>query len=120
MISDNGSQFISEQTQKFACSKGITWKFNLTPAHWCGGIYERLVRSTKRCLKKMLFRSYLTYEEVQTVLSEIQLIINNRPLTLLSEEPGQITLTPNHMLFGRRLELESGDQCKLPMDSNLF
>lgn len=69
-------------------------------------MFERLVRSTKRCLKKILFRSYLHFEEVLTVLREIQCTINNRPLTFLYEEPGDVPLTSSHLLFGRTLDSE--------------
>ena len=62
-----------------------------------------VLRSTKRCLKKTLQNSRLTYEQVLTILSEIQVQINNRPLTFLYEEPGDEVLTPNHLLFGRKL-----------------
>ena len=52
ILSDNGSQFISSETQNFIAQKGITWKFNLVAAPWWGGLFERFVRSIKRCLKK--------------------------------------------------------------------
>ena len=97
-LSDNGSQFTSSDTQSFAANRRIDWKLNLAAAPWWGGIFERLVRSMKRCLKKVLFKSYLTYEEILTVLAEIQSIINNRLLTFLYEEPGEVTFTPNYLL----------------------
>ena len=40
------------------------------------------------------------FEELQTVLFEIELIINNKPLTYVY--PNTIE-TPNHVLFGRKL-----------------
>lgn len=109
IISDNGTQFKSEETQGFAGKRRIQWKFNLVAAPWWGGMFERMVRSTKRCLKKMLLRSYLNYEELQTVLAEIQCTLNNRPLTFMYEEPGGIPLTPNHLLYGRSLDREQKD-----------
>ena len=54
MISDPGSAFVAEQTQRFAADRGITWKFNLDGASWFGGIWERIVASVKRCLKKVV------------------------------------------------------------------
>ena len=99
IISDNGTQFTAEETKRFASKRRIKWKFNLAAAPWWGGMFERMVRSTKRCLKKILLRSYLNYEELLTVLSEIQSTLNNRPLTFMYEEPGEIPLTPNHLLW---------------------
>ena len=109
IISDNGTQFKSEETQGFASNRHIQWRFNLAAAPWWGGMFERMVRSTKRCLKKILLRSYLNFEEMQTVLAEITCTLNNRPLTFMYEEPGEIPLTPNHLLYGRTLDAEQMD-----------
>ena len=45
------------------------------------------------------------FEELQTVLFEIELIINNAPLSLTYVYPNsiKICLTTNHFLFGRQL-----------------
>ena len=75
----------------------------MAAAPWWGGLFEILVRSTERCLKKCLGRSRLTHEEIITLLAEIEAVINNRPLTFLYEEPGDQPVTPNHSLFGRKL-----------------
>ena len=107
ILSDNGTQFIADETQQFAISKGIKWKFNPPASPWWGGIFERLVRCVKRCLKKVLGNSKLTYEELLTILLEIEVVLNNRPLTFTYENPGDEVLTPSHLLFGRRLELQA-------------
>ena len=52
--SDNGSTFKSEELKKLLAEHNIDWKFNVALAPWWGGFFERLVRSTKRCLKKTL------------------------------------------------------------------
>ena len=46
-------------------------------------IYEKIVISVKRCLKKILGKNTVTYEELQTILYETEIIFNKRPLTLL-------------------------------------
>ena len=58
-------------------------------------------------MKKQLEKQKLTYEELQTVLLEIENIINNRPLTYLYPCDIEQCLTPNHLLFGRRLHNQS-------------
>ena len=45
----------------------------------------------------------LTYEELETVLVEIESIINCRPLTYLFEDEAEEALTPSHLAIGRRL-----------------
>ena len=47
----------------------------------------------------------LTCEEMLTILAKIQTVINDCPLTFLYEDPGEQVLTPNHLLFGRRMNL---------------
>ena len=73
-------------------------------AAWWGGFGERLARSTKTCIRKVLGGAYLTYEEMHTVLTETEAVINSRPLTYLhtdSEDPSP--LTPAHFLIGQRI-----------------
>ena len=106
ILSDNGSNFTADETQQFVKFKNVDWKFNPPASPWWGGVYERIVRSVKRCLKKILGKNTVTYEELQTILYEIELVLNNRPLTFTYENPNDAVLTPNHLLFGRRLNTE--------------
>jgi len=68
-----------------------------------GGFFERMIKSTKRCLKKTLGKARLTYEELLTVLTEIECILNSRPLTYLYPDDLEEPLTPSHLISGRRL-----------------
>ena len=70
-------------------------------------MFEGMIRSMKKCLKKLLGRSKVGYEQLQTLLAEIQTLLNNRPLTFLYDEPAEEVLTPNHLLFGRKINLEN-------------
>ena len=49
----------------------------------------------------------LNYDEMMTLLLEIELIVNNRPITYVYPNELQECLTPNHLLFSRRLESKS-------------
>ena len=44
-----------------------------------GRFFERLVRSFKRCLKKTLRTARVTYEELSTILIEVEGALNSRP-----------------------------------------
>ena len=105
MITDNGSVFTAKETQKFASDRGIHWKLNLDDALWFSGVWERLVASVKRCLKKVVGTKKLTYVELQTLVCEIESILNNRPIGTDYDDDTEVILTPNHLLFGRRLEM---------------
>ena len=62
-----------------------------------------MIKCTKRCLKKTLGNARLTYEELMTVLSEVECILNSRPLTYLYPDDLEEPLTPSHLISGRRL-----------------
>ena len=40
-----------------------------------------MVRSTKRCLRKIVGRVRLSYDEMQMVIVEIEAIVNSQPLS---------------------------------------
>ncbi|XP_065665416.1 uncharacterized protein LOC136086850 [Hydra vulgaris] len=107
IISDNGSCFTADETQQFTSSRGILWHFNVAAAPWWGGFFERMVRSVKRVLRKILKTARLSYEEVLTILAEIEVVTNNRPLTFSYEEPEDEPLSPNHLVFGKRISSET-------------
>ena len=64
-----------------------------------------MVRSIKRCLRKVVGRTTLNFEELVTLLIEIESIINCRPLTFVYDDQEGISyaLTPAHLIYGRRL-----------------
>ena len=89
--------------QKFLLDHRITWRFNLERAPWCGSFFERLIRCVKRCLKKILRNTRLTYEELLTVVVDIECVLNSRPLTFVHSEDMEEPLTPSHLMLGRRI-----------------
>ena len=68
IVSDNGKTFVDYSVQKYVNSKNINWKFNVPTASWWGGVFEVLVKLTKKCLRKTLGNAHL--EELETVLVE--------------------------------------------------
>ncbi|XP_057290228.1 uncharacterized protein LOC130612911 [Hydractinia symbiolongicarpus] len=104
--SDNGSNFISKEVQHFASSHGIKWCFNIEAAPWQGGYFERLIQSLKRCLKKVLFKTLVDYEEMLTILSAIERILNNRPLTFIYDDVNESPLTPNQLIYGKNVSID--------------
>ncbi|KXJ24267.1 uncharacterized protein LOC110248629 [Exaiptasia diaphana] len=119
IISDNAKTFIAgaqerttlttnilkaAESQRFLANNGIKWKFITQRAPWWGGFYERLVGLTKRRLKKSIGNASLTYIELLTLLTEIEAVLNSRPLTYpytdINDGP---PLTPANFLCGHRL-----------------
>ena len=70
---------------------------------WGGGFFERMIHSLKSYLKKVLKNARLTYEELLTVITEIELVLNSRPLTYLHFDDVEEPLTLSHLVVGRRL-----------------
>lgn len=90
--------------KEFFSSRTIEWKFIIERAAWYGGWWERLVRSTKTCLKKCIGRAFLTYNELETTLIETEALINSRPITYSFNDLNEPRpLSPSEFLVGRRL-----------------
>ena len=98
----------------------VEWNFNLEKAPWWGGLFERLFKSTKRCLRKMLGQARLSGDEMHTTIIEVESILNSRPLTYMSSADVEEPLTPSHLLVGRRLLSLSDDLTYLEDDDPNF
>ena len=101
----------------FLTAKRMKWRFNLERSPWWGGYFERMLGSVKRCLKKVLGNAKLNFDELLTIITEIESTLNNRPLTYIYDEIGHHPLTPSHLVYGRRLpQLSEGSE----FNSNYF
>ena len=114
IISDNGKTFKSSSklisnifedpvVKEHFLEQRIEWAFNLEKAPWWGGMFERMVKSAKRCLKKTIRRACLNYDELLTVITEVEAVLNSRPLSYVSSEDLEEPLTPSHLLVGFRV-----------------
>ena len=96
VITDKGSVFTAAETQTFMSNRLVNWKFTLDGAPWQGGVWERLVGSVKRCIKKVVGVRTLSYVELQTIVAEVENILNNRPIDADYEDDFEDIITPNH------------------------
>jgi hypothetical protein len=71
-----------------------------------------MIKSSKRCLKKTLKNARLSYDELNTVLTEVESVLNSRPLTYVESGEMEEALTPSHLLIGRRSILMSNSRCE--------
>ena len=95
----------SSEVIRFLGNRGVTWKFIVERAPRWGSFWERLIQSVKRSLRKSIGRSNLTYEQLSTLMVEVESIINSHPLTYILDDQDGITgcLTPSHLLNGRKI-----------------
>ena len=110
IYSDNAKSFISgvHVLEKVLASNEFKDRFSIynikhikIPLYspWIGATWERLIRTVKSCLKKTIGRTKLEYFRLKTVLSDIQLSINCRPLTYrCADDNGLEVITPNKFL----------------------
>ena len=57
---------------------GIEWSFNPPTASHYGGVWERLIRSVRQVLNNTLQQHSIDDEGLQTLLCEVEAILNNR------------------------------------------
>ena len=69
------------------------------------------MRSTKRCLTKIIGRALLSYDELATIITEVESVINSRPLTYVLDDSDGVSypLTPSQLINGRNLSSVPND-----------
>ena len=99
----------SEQLHEHLTKENINWKFNLPKAPWWGGHFERLIGVIKQALYKSLKKTSLRSSELEEVLLDIEIDMDNRPLTYTEEDIQRPILTPNSTILGRDTKMVDGN-----------
>ncbi|XP_030758318.1 uncharacterized protein LOC115884017 [Sitophilus oryzae] len=120
IYTDNGTNFVGSRNElqnvysflrdsktqssfsDYFVDKGIRWHFIPPRSPHFGGIWEAVIKSAKYHIKRIVGLQVLTYEELETVVVQIESCLNSRPLTPLSENPDDLN-TPGHFLIGTSL-----------------
>ena len=70
---------------------------------------DKYEHSTRQYKTTDTCKSLVSYEELLTILIEIQRIFNNRPLTFVNDDVNEEILTPNHLVFGKAVNYVHDD-----------
>ena len=99
LLKDKSQQDITD----FCSSQGITWKFIPEHSPHFGGLWEAAVKSMKSHLKRVVGEAKLTFEELTTILAQVEACLNSRPLlSVPHDDDGVEMLTPGHFLIFKR------------------
>ena len=93
-----------QRFNEYSSNEQIIWHFNPPAAPYMGEIWERIMRTVKNVMFGMIRNTVLTHFQLMTIFTVIEAIINNRPLTYVSDNPDEShlePLTPNNLLLGR-------------------
>ncbi|XP_052749335.1 uncharacterized protein LOC113519502 [Galleria mellonella] len=120
--SDNGTNYVGtnrhlDEVQRYLASRevqaelsgtaakqNINWRFNAPAAPHFGGLFEATVKAAKTLLRRVIGDQVLTFEELVTVFTRVEAVLNCRPLCPLTQDPQDFeVLTPAHFLIGRSL-----------------
>lgn len=134
VYSDNGTNFVGankqlkelyalfnsekhkELLERFSSEHRVNWHFIPSMAPHFGGIWEATVKLFKHHFRRVIGDSLFTIEELSTFTTEIEGLLNSRPITSITSDPnGMIALTPAHYLIGKPItSLPEGELSHVP------
>lgn len=122
IYSDNGKNFVGannelqelqdlmkskdhqDKISTFLAAKSINWHFIPPQTPHFGGLWESAVKSFKHHLRRVANTVTFAYEDLNTLITEVEAILNSRPLTPMSTDPNDLlVITPGHFLIGDSL-----------------
>ncbi|GBM98976.1 hypothetical protein AVEN_182628-1 [Araneus ventricosus] len=118
IFSDNGSNMVganralrdlnklvrdrNESLYAFFAEENIEWSFIPPRSPNWEGLREANIKAIKYHFKRVAGNSKFSYEELLTLTTQIEAILNSRPLTPFSADVDDLEiLTPAHFLIGR-------------------
>ncbi len=116
LLCDNGTNFVggdgelrdtfdgmAPKLQELLAPQKIRFRYNPPNAPHFGGTWEREVKSVKTALRVILREQTVPEPVLQTLLVEVEGILNAKPLGYVSSDVADMDpVTPNLLLMGRR------------------
>lgn len=112
------SSSVQQSIQNSTAHLGIQWHFIPPSAPHFGGIWEAGVKAMKHHLRRTMGSYSFTLEELITLTTQIEGILNSRPLMAMSDDANDFQfLSPGHFLIGRPLtSLPMPDMTDIPIN----
>ena len=88
----------NEKTQDYLAHHDILWQFNLSRVPWWSGEFEHLVGVVKQAFYKAIGRASLSFDELEEVILDVEVAVNNRPLSYVEDYVELPVLTPVAMM----------------------
>ena len=116
LFSDNGTNFVAaskelirmfkainwNQVKEECIQKGIDWTFAVEGAPFTNGISERMIQTVKKHLRIIIGSAGLSRKHLEIILKETELIVNNRPLCVVSPDEDDLNpITPFQLMMGK-------------------
>ncbi|XP_055714768.1 uncharacterized protein LOC129808888 [Phlebotomus papatasi] len=107
---------LKEKIIKYSAQDSTTFHFIPPRSPHFGGLWESAVKMFKRHFYRVTGNVKLTQENFLTVLAEVEMCLNSRPLTSQSSDPSDMdVLTPGHFIIGGPMNsLPSHDVTNIP------
>jgi hypothetical protein len=97
---------VAQDVANWFSTNGTNWHFIPPRAPNFGGLWEAGIKSTKHHLRRIIGTNTPTFEELTTLLCQIEACLNSCPLSQVPNSPDDpYPLTPGHFLIGEPLVL---------------
>jgi hypothetical protein len=106
VLADNAAYFhhASDLLTNILQENNTEFQFQPADAPWYGAVFERLIGVLKPLIRRKIVRKLLPLAEMETFIKEVAAVVNNRPLTVSSNDiKDDLPLTPNKLIFGRNI-----------------
>ena len=115
VYSDNGGNFVAadkklreglknlknKQFHHSSLTQGTTWHFNPPRCSHQGGFYEAFFRLVRKLVRSIVGEATLDEYDLLTLVTEIERILNDRPIAALPSSPDDLSaITPSMIIFG--------------------
>ena len=101
-MKDLVNQLDQEKIRQTTANKGFQWSFNPSAAAHFGRVHVIIVKAAKKAIKNILGNADINDEELVTAFVGAESLINSRQWNYQSSHPAKdVSLTPNHFLYGQ-------------------